>query len=710
MRVMTLRTWGALTGVGALAVTMAVLAATLTNGGGLVPHETGATVAPADRVLQDSGGIPLANWSVSAIFNDGSDSATIELAIDAQGADFVVIDTEGILRPDPGLPLLITNAVDADVIRLFDDGTNGDTTAGDGVFSRSGVTANRPPVHDDGSHQLVGKAVLLIFGDGSVASTEFEPGVGVVDISFAGAAPREQLSATSFATTHAVFIENAETFLPGFASFDADQATSICTLCGLLIEQFGDVFDFIVIQTGEQVQESPSCDCQAFFVTTRNDVEGIGEAVVNNNGTVFSNFNTFSPDRLQGIIYDNRLDGSPLTHEVGHNWILGFGDSLGFGSGDGHPLATNTINGELDFELEFAAAFDGVLVGTFSDLESNGDGTFRVIRRPGEYNERFDSFELYLAGFLAADDVPPILVLEGDIDVSDLSRLVPDSVRTVTIDEVIADVGVRSPAFGAAPTDFTVGTVVVQNRPFTEAESTFFTLALRYWESDKVYDGRGTPPWKAATRGVSTLTVALPGINPVVFLPPPPDPDPDPIDTSIRTAQLAPGWNLEGWTGPNQNVDVALGAILNAIDVLFAWDGAEFLTFSPTLPGPLNSLEMLCQGEGVWTFVPGGAVVPWEQPQLQAPLELQLFEGLNLVTWGGPDGTSIAEEAEFIDGVVAIFQWDTALQRFRVFNVTLPLLLNDAMTLRDGEGIWVLVDQDSAWQQPPPSFLADAGG
>ena len=66
---------------------------------------------------------------------------------------------------------------------------------------------------------------------------------------------------------------------------------------------------------------------------------------------------------------------------------------------------------------------------------------------------------------------------------------------------------------------------------------------LRYWESNKTYDGSGgAPPWRAATLGASTLTVALPPL--------PAEEEPNGGVIAFQSVVLAQGGNLVGWGGP----------------------------------------------------------------------------------------------------------------------------------------------------------------
>ncbi|MDP6605132.1 MAG: hypothetical protein QF664_02560 [Dehalococcoidia bacterium] len=117
--------------------------------------------------------------------------------------------------------------------------------------------------------------------------------------------------------------------------------------------------------------------------------------------------------------------------------------------------------------------------------------------------------------------------------------------RTVTIDDIIALEGPRTPSSATAQKTFRLGTLVFGDRAYTEADYTFITLALKYFESDKQYDGNGTPPWKAATLGTSTVTAALPAppVSATVVTPgatPAPATTPAPTATPTTTPATTP--------------------------------------------------------------------------------------------------------------------------------------------------------------------------
>lgn len=660
---------------------------------------------------QISGNLANGKWSPPAIFNDGSESALFTVEITGGDFNTVWVSASGVLDADTNAPesVALFESLEDDLIQIFDDGTNGDVTAGDSTYSRGGVTASGMLAHDGGSHQRVDSAVFFFRVEGNnvqMESITTDSGLGVVDALLRGTIGTQELEPGLSATSHALFLVDDGTIYPNYPNVDADGAVQICNACGVLTRQFGDLFDFIVLYNIEVLKEVPNCGCQAFFVGTRNDVEGIGNELRDINGGpgVFSSggaFNTYSDAKLRGIVWMNRIDGSALSHELMHRWSVSAAPSLGWLDGAGHYQAATTVNGMMDLDVVDG---DGFLVnredtpGLPVDLVANGDGTFRLVSRPGEFNATFAPFSLYLAGFLPAAQVPSAEILMGAIDLSNEEALTATSVFKVTIDSVIAIEGPRVPSSVTSPKDFRVGTIVISDRAYSEAEYAFVTLALRYWESDKTYDGSGAPPWKAATLGLSSITVELP----LVF------PSGQPA-TRIQT--LRPSWNLVGWTGDESPIGTVTAGIVESIGNFSLWDAnaLAFLSFNPALPTQLNKLQVVPRGAGVWTFVSSATPLAWEQPAFSEARSVDLVAGFNLVMWTGPDGTPITEAIADLAGAEALFIWDAAAQRFLVFNTALPPALIQASELNYGAGIWLLMAAAGTWEQPASEILA-AGG
>ena len=526
-------------------------------------------LAASHRVLT-AGSIGDPTWLPAIIFNDGPENASFAVLITGGSFDAVYLTTEGVLTADADLSEGV-RLLSEDLIRLYDDGTHGDAAAGDGVHSRAGITAPGALSHDGGTHQRLANK-LLFFAEhtnGTVQSSmvSLETGLSIVDVSQRGTVAVTTLAPNLTATSHALFLVDDGTVFPNYPQVDAGSALALCRGCEILITEFGDVFDFIVLQVREVVDEPLRGVRQAVFSNIFNDVLGIGieQRDLNVGPDTFVDgtpFNTYSQGRLQGIIFDNRVDGAPLSHEVMHRWSAHAAAALGWLDGEGHFVANSDINGMMDLQLQESG---GSLVKREDapflpvDLVANGDGTYHLEARPGEFLGTFAPISLYVAGFIPASQVPRMRILGGTIDLSNPDRVTATSVTEITVEDVIGLEGPRVSASATAPRDFTVGTIVISDRPYAEADYTFITLALRYWESDKPYDGFGAPPWKTATLGQSEVRVALPA-----SMVPDAGGEPEPMlpgAAESRSARLRSGWNFVAWSGESTPVEDAIGAI-----------------------------------------------------------------------------------------------------------------------------------------------------
>ena len=85
--------------------------------------------------------------------------------------------------------------------------------------------------------------------------------------------------------------------------------------------------------------------------------------------------------------------------------------------------------------------------------------------------------------------------------------------------------------------------------------------------------------------------------------------------TGARAVPLAPGFNLEMWTGPDDiPAEIAFAGLGADLQVAFTWDAAAqaFRSYAPGRPAFLNDLTSLSFGDGVWLQVQRD--LTWDQP------------------------------------------------------------------------------------------------
>ena len=172
------------------------------------------------------------------------------------------------------------------------------------------------------------------------------------------------------------------------------------------------------------------------------------------------------------------------------------------------------------------------------------------------------------------------------------------------------------------------------------------------------------------------------------------------VTPAERVVQLRRGWNLVGWTGSPDPIQSATAALVDAFDLALTWNPGEgaFDFYRPATPD-LGALRELRPGDALWVHATRD--VTWTQPRRTHAAHLSLLEGLNLLTWTGPDETPVRDAlASLGDALIAAHRWDPAGEGYRRFLPGVPRPLSDLTTLNYGDGLWIAVDRDAVWRQP----------
>jgi hypothetical protein len=270
---------------------------------------------------------------------------------------------------------------------------------------------------------------------------------------------------------------------------------------GYLTERFftvyPDQFDEVIFFTTFRDTGSPGA--LAYEISAQNDVDGICMRRFDNArdgwGAPDGHLHAFV--NMMWIDQWSHFDGLPLTdsrsylypvlgQEFGHRWLafLKYKDAGGANSQAmlGRDLAHWACTLQSD-----ASVFDGMR------WNDNGDGTFTV----AESNARYSKLDLYAMGLLPADQVPPWYLIQNAVSLKTGMKIDPASqlnvgakVRgnreNITIDQVVAACGARSPAFGASPKSFRAAFVLV-TRPGERAadvveKAELLEIVRKNWE------------------------------------------------------------------------------------------------------------------------------------------------------------------------------------------------------------------------------------
>ena len=219
-----------------------------------------------------------------------------------------------------------------------------------------------------------------------------------------------------------------------------------------IYEEFEDAFDYLVFvyNFDERPEDLPF----GWYNQVRNDTQGIGRRL---------SFRPWygSQEQLLGVMefpYRSAIRYGPSLHELVHNWAnfavpTSHGGHWGFSSADGQ------LGG---FPLRDLMHIGGDLYKVQSDFATIANGGNSVPYSP---------IELYLAGLIPPDEVPDLWVAEdgewlienGEFVLSDDERPIftATNIKTITIEDIIAEHGERIPDWTMSQKDFQAAAVLL---------------------------------------------------------------------------------------------------------------------------------------------------------------------------------------------------------------------------------------------------------
>ena len=256
---------------------------------------------------------------------------------------------------------------------------------------------------------------------------------------------------------------------------------------------FKDEFDFLLFLSNLGWREDEKRSYLGAYYGRKNDVQGIGEPI------------QMSEQRLQGFIhfsYYYAIANGPTLHELMHRWA-------------------NAVVSKYQPHWGLTSA-DGILGGfNIDDLVDNGDGTYYFANGFSESGEALNSkpyspIELYLAGFIGADDVPDLLELKGVRVLYDDGKarrtedgsllFEVDEMVTHTIEDLAAEHGWRVPHHTVAQRDFRAAAILLVDarRPATKERLDTISANVA-WFSNAAEDDASGFNFYEATGGRGTM-------------------------------------------------------------------------------------------------------------------------------------------------------------------------------------------------------------
>ena len=414
-------------------------------------------------------------------------------------------------------------------IQLFDDGTNGDLLANDGVYTRACLTVpyDLINVRNQGSGFMFAEVSkfteLQDFWvlDSSLRGSEavFNNGNGV------------QINDSGF------FIDIGDDYHKRWSSGGFLLFPNTCTACQLIFELYGDQFDFFSINTRDAVGG-------AGYIRVHDNIDGTGFTPQCPNRSHCYEF----PDgqehqRLMGIMNSWWPAMGGVTHEIGHG-LLGIEahDFPGLGieawnSGDGmHIDSDTTVVSNLMgpfWDPDRGWPYPVKLItpefpelGTEVYLTGNPDDGFRIEPTPlhrGRPTVRqiWSDIFLYMMGLLTPEEASGEIyyklvnpTIDGCESLDDKllctsNEVTAEKVIPFTTADFISTFGDWSLLFGEKTNRWNLGVLNISDRPHSQAEVTFLTKVWREYATSDTYENSWTAdiPWSYSTRGLSSINI-----------------------------------------------------------------------------------------------------------------------------------------------------------------------------------------------------------
>jgi hypothetical protein len=426
---------------------------------------TTANLADGDSISSSSLlPVGMRSWECipGVIRNDGIESFRLEVDVNGPVTQVTWDSFTGYLVAESG----------SNNIVLRDDGLNGDRVAGDNIFT-SELLRYRTQVSMP-QHQFLTTntpAGLYMPGLGQVRVVETSgvtnlfltpPGVGILNTNI----PTVQtvtLASGIQASDHLINImtTNRE------AQWSLRTSAALATTIQRVYQVMPDAFDFLSFFTTDHLEYVP-------FTTSANFVSGRHFRVrVNYSGTgigLLDNGEAYgSSNRLLGAnVFDTTYRGinqsSNPTHEYSHQWGARTSTALGLSTGESHFKSTCTA--------------DSLLGGFKAIVNANGTITRDCNLGFGPYGA--PPLDKYMMGLISGASVPPLYVATN-VSVVNCNDVLA-GIKQVTIADIQAFHGVRSPGPATAKRDFSIGFVATShNRLLNATEMTFYDILAAFY-------------------------------------------------------------------------------------------------------------------------------------------------------------------------------------------------------------------------------------
>jgi hypothetical protein len=352
---------------------------------------------------------------------------------------------------------------------LRDDGLDGDRVAGDRIFTSDGIRYSGAPFPNNlwynsaspaGLHlQQIG-TLSIIETNGTATDFLITPGIAMMSTNVP-LVEISQMASNIFISPHLVNVVTSA------RKTQQSLRVAFNPLNGLTIPIYSvlpDAFDFFVFFSMDHAEYFPFESFSGNFVSGAHltvQVKYSGTGLFTNN----SDYLYFgSAGRLQGVnVIDTTTRGvydGICTHELIHQWASKTSGSLGLNHDGSHYPSTCSAN--------------SLVGGTHWTLNTNG-----IFVKNCDDSTQAPPLDKYMMGLISGSSVPPLYVATN---APGCYAIVTNGYRTVTIAEIQAVHGVRTPTPANAQKDFSFCFVAESfGRPLTAVEMTFYDVLAGHY-------------------------------------------------------------------------------------------------------------------------------------------------------------------------------------------------------------------------------------
>jgi hypothetical protein len=391
---------------------------------------------------------------------------------------------------------------------IFDDGTHGDLTAGDGIYTRSCVYVP--------SATLAGKDFVEVSG------------LWLLDASLRNSETASYIAEGIRVNNSGFFIEMGEVYQTRFTNFSNMSYANYCRACIKAWQLAGDVFDFIVLSTRDPVGG-------AGYARVHDHILGTGfNPPCDNRSYCHEIIDGEQHQKLTGIISMLWPGLGGLNHELGHGFLgtetrdFPAADERAWNAGDLVHLDSDiTVTGELagpfwdpirgypySVQLE-----NGQGERSETYLTEDDQGVFRLTS-VDDNNRIWDDILLYMMGLMSPEEVTktyyklfnPILdncVNEEWHTICSSDLVTAEEVISFTVNDFINQFGSRTVPSIIDPTDIQIGVLNLSDRAHTQAEIVWFSNGYRDFANSTSVEGQWDTQttWYWATKGLSQINI-----------------------------------------------------------------------------------------------------------------------------------------------------------------------------------------------------------